>query len=71
MGSDFLYATPSFSGGMAAALDLGGVLASEYNSSPTPNMADCRALRSDWAVTGIDISSATEQFGEEHDKAIK
>ena len=66
MGTDFLYARPSFSGGMAAALDLCGILVSEYNRSATPNMADYRALRSDWAITGTDISGAVKQFKEEH-----
>ncbi len=62
MGTDFLYARPSFWGGMAEAIDLCGVLVSEYNRSNTPNIADYRALSSDWAITGMDISKATEQF---------
>lgn len=62
MGTDFLYARPSFSGGMAAVLDLSGILVSEYNRSISPNMADYRALKSDWAITGIDFSKAIEQF---------
>ena len=62
MGTDFLFARPSFSGGMAAAMDLCGILVSEYNRSATPNIADFRALRSDWAITGLDLTQATEQF---------
>jgi hypothetical protein len=62
MGTDFLYARPSFIGGMAVAMDLYGVSVGEYNRSATPNAADYRALRSDWALTGIDISNAMEQF---------
>ena len=61
MGTDFLYARPSFSGGMAVAMDLCGVLVSEYNRSATPNIADYRALHSDWAITGIDLTKAIEQ----------
>ena len=68
MGTDFLYANPSFSGGMASALDLSGILVREYNRSSTPNMADFRALRSDWAITGIDISEAIKQFETTHVK---
>jgi hypothetical protein len=61
MVSDFLYARPSFSGGMASVVDLCGILVSEYNRSITPNVADYRALRSDWAITGLDISNAMER----------
>lgn len=66
MGTDFLYARPKFSGGMAAAFDLSGILVSEYNRSATPNMADFRALQSDWAIAGADISKAIRQFEKEH-----
>ncbi len=69
MGTDFLYARPSFSGGMAAALDLCGVLVSEYNRSPSPNSADFRALKSDWAITGLDISEAIKQIDTNHVEA--
>jgi len=62
MGTDFLYARPSFSGGIAAAMDLCGILVGEYNRSATPNLADYRALRSDWAITGLDLTEAIEQF---------
>ena len=64
MGTDFLYARPSFSGGMAAAMDLSGILVSEYNRSPTPLAADYRAIQSDWAMPGIDFLTAMEQFNE-------
>jgi hypothetical protein len=62
MGTDFLYARPSFMGGMGTAVDLCGVLVSEYNRSLTPNIADYRALRSDWAITGMDLAEAMSQI---------
>jgi len=62
MGTDFLFARPSFSGGMAAAMDLCGILVSEYNRSATPNLADFRALQSDWAISGLDLAEVIEQF---------
>jgi len=71
MGTDFLYARPSFSGGMATAMDLCGVLVSEYNRSPTTRLADYNAIRSDWAVTGKDFSRAIEQFNEANNVEIK
>jgi hypothetical protein len=63
MGTDFLFARPSFSGGLAAAMDICGILVSEYNRSATANAADYRALRSDWALTGADICNAIERVG--------
>jgi hypothetical protein len=69
MGTDFLYARPSFSGGMAAVFDLCGILVSEYNRSATPNIADYRALQSDWAITGMDISEAIKQIDIENGKS--
>ena len=62
MGTDFLFTRPSFSGGMAAAMDLCGILVSEYNRSPTPNIADYRAILSDWAITGLDFSEAIKEI---------
>jgi hypothetical protein len=62
MGTDFLFARPSFSGGMAAVMDLCGILVSEYNRSPTPQEADFRALRSDWTIIGMDLSSVINEI---------
>ena len=62
MGTDFLFARPSFLGGMASALDLSGILVTEYNRSGTPNLADSRAMKSDWAITGNDISDTVNQL---------
>ena len=66
MGTDFLYARPNFLGGMASAMDLGGTLVSEYNRSRTPNSADLQALKSDWAIVGMDLDDALRRFSEEH-----
>ena len=64
--SDFLFARPSFVGGMASVLDLGATL-KVYNDSPSANIADTRAIMSDWIVTGNDIRSAIGMFVEEND----
>jgi len=64
--SDFLFATPSFLGGMASALDLGSTL-TVYNESPTPKDADAMAMASDWHVTGDDIGSAMNQWSDNQD----
>jgi hypothetical protein len=57
IGSDFLFARPSFLEGVARTLDLGGTL-SEYNRSLTPAQADYIAIWSDWRVVGNDIRAA-------------
>jgi len=54
--SDFLFARPSFVGGMASVLDLGATMV-VYNEAPTPD-ADVRAMRSDWEVCGNDLRAA-------------
>lgn len=59
--SDFLFARPSFIGGMASVLDLGSTL-SVYNESPSTEDADIRALTSDWHTTGEDLKSAMEKW---------
>ena len=63
--SDFLFATPSFVGGMASVLDLGATLV-VYNESRTLMEADSKAMASDWQVIGNDIKNATERWLEEH-----
>jgi len=57
MNSDFLFAQPSFRSGIARTLDLWG-LYDEFNVSPTPEIADARAVRSDWVATGAEIYRA-------------
>jgi hypothetical protein len=57
----FLFADPSFAQGLASVMDLGGTLL-VYNDSKTAQEADARAIATDWAIVGEDISSAIEQF---------
>jgi hypothetical protein len=57
--TDFLFATPSFLTGAGRSIDLGAWLEqSAYNYSRTPAEADARAIASDWAVVGKDLSRA-------------
>lgn len=60
----FLFALPGFLGGLATAIDIAGTLV-EYNISQTPLEADIRAIASDWAITGKDISTAAKSLVEE------
>ncbi len=57
MGSDFLFAHPSFWGGAARVLDLAGVMV-EFNQSLTPEQADEIAMRADWQGVGDDLRTA-------------
>ena len=63
--SDYLFATPSFLGGMASILDLGSTM-TLYNESLTPEEADSKAVFSDWTVVGHDIESSMVTFAREH-----
>ena len=64
MGDYFLFIAPDLISGMARVLDLGNTL-NEYNTSATPELADFRALRSDWAAVGQDLRAAMAQLDNE------
>ena len=59
--SDFLFATPTFTSGMGAVLDLGGTMAM-FNASLTPEEADTLALANDWFMVGQDLRYAIARF---------
>ncbi|MHB8091863.1 MAG: hypothetical protein ACYDH8_09760 [Syntrophales bacterium] len=50
----FLFARPSFIGGVARLFDFGGTLNS-YNISATGELADARAFDQDWKAIGDDM----------------
>ncbi|MBU1626687.1 hypothetical protein KKB18_04890 [bacterium] len=58
--TDYLFAKPSFLGGMASVLDLGSTL-TVYNNSPTPEIADNIAIYNDCKAVGNDIRVVIEQ----------
>lgn len=58
--TDFLYSRPSFLEGIARIVDFFGVL-QEYNTTSTPQAADERAIRADWAAVGADLWQVLEQ----------
>jgi len=59
--STFLFARPSFVEGVARVMDLGSSL-QVYNGSKTPEEADLRALKNDWASVGSDIINAAKEY---------
>ncbi len=62
--SSLVYARPSFLRGIARIFDVTGSL-NEYNTSPTSEQADYRALESDWRVVGEDIQEAMNAVKED------
>ena len=61
---DYLYATPSAWTGVARLLDLFGRYDS-YNDSETDDLADARALYSDWHIVGQDLAGAMKRMDRE------
>lgn len=57
MRTDYLFAMPSVWSGAARVLDLFGVF-DAYNDSDRPELADARAIYSDWRITGQDLAGA-------------
>jgi hypothetical protein len=57
MRTDHLFALPSVWSGAARVLDLFGVF-DTYNDSPSDDLADARAIYSDWRITGQDLAGA-------------
>ncbi|MBM2813033.1 MAG: hypothetical protein HW416_3792 [Chloroflexi bacterium] len=62
MGSDFLFAQPSWLSGAARTLDVAGHF-DEYNESPTGAIADAKALFSDWRIVGDSLVDEMKAFG--------
>jgi len=56
----FLTSDSDFTTGMGTAVNLGGNFYG-FNYAPTPEAADLRALRADWAMVGRDVMSALNQ----------
>jgi len=63
----FLFARPSFIGGMARLFDFGGTLNS-YNISATGELADSRAFDQDWKAIGDDMRAVLAAYKEEQER---
>lgn len=64
---NYLFAEPSFLGGMASVFDLGGTL-HIYNTSNTDKDADALAIGNDWRAVGEDIKSAIFRHEQQYRK---
>lgn len=60
LSTTFLTSDSNFTTGMGSAVNLGGNFYG-FNYAPTPEAADLRALRTDWAIVGQDIATAINQ----------
>ena len=56
------YAKPTFLGGLARILDLGGTLRNTYSHSDAVYEMDILAMRSDWIAIGQDLGDAIGSF---------
>ena len=70
MRTDYLFAAPSFSSGVARLLDLFGGF-DDYNDDPSAAAADARAMYSDWRVTGEDLAGAMMVIEREQAEVIR
>lgn len=59
--SALLFAKPSVLEGVARVFDFVGAL-NEYNTTPTGDEADHRALEADWRAVGSDIESIVQKM---------
>lgn len=62
----FLFARPSFIGGVARLFDLTGTL-NTYNISATGELADTRAFQEDWKAIGDDMRAVLAEYKKEQE----
>lgn len=65
--SDFLFPDTDFITGMGSVLNIAGGYF-DFATSKSENIADLKALRSDWGVTGQDISAAYDECTNDNDQ---
>ncbi len=61
--SGLLYAEPSFLEGAGRVIDLGATMVN-YNTSPTPALADALALRADQMALAADTAEAMRRLAD-------
>ncbi len=64
--SFFLFARPSFIGGVARLFDFAGTL-NTYNISATGELADARAFQEDWKAIGDDMRAVLAAYKNEQE----
>jgi hypothetical protein len=69
MRTDFLFAVPSLLFGLARTHDIAGAF-DAYNLSPSPAIADRRALWCDWYMVGQDLRTAMQRYDEDEELCV-
>ena len=64
-----LYAVPTFLEGVARSIDIGDTL-TEYVDSESGDLADARALCSDWKAVGDDLRQAMAQYRKDYAQTL-
>lgn len=59
--TDFLFSTPSFLTGAGSIFNIRGNYF-RFNTSSSPELADMRAIQSDWCMVGRDLRGAYEEY---------
>ena len=67
--SDYLFAQPSFLGGMARIFDFGGSL-NTFNEAHSTSEADALGHAVDWDAIARDFTAAFEQFKCDHPDVV-
>jgi len=67
--STYLFPIPSFINGFAHAIDLGSNL-NTFNFSLSEQMADYKAILSDWTMVGNDLENAIEIYSENNNLLV-
>ena len=62
--TDFLFPTPTKIQGTATVFNIWGQF-HRFNRSRNGQEADCRAIRSDWGVTGQDLQEVLDKIEKE------
>lgn len=68
--TDFLFSTPSFLTGTGSIFNIRGNYFS-FNTSSSPELADMRAMESDWHMVGVDLRKAFEEYQKQSEKENK
>lgn len=55
---------PSFSKGLARSIDVGNTI-DKYKTSESGDIADCKAIRSDWEAVGEDLEVSMKKYGKQ------
>lgn len=68
--TDFLFSTPNFLTGAGSIFNIRGNYF-RINTSPSPEMADMKAIHSDWCMVGNDLRKSFEEYQRQSEQENK